>query len=80
MHVVDGIQCSDVLCCQPTHEVIQLAPYIVEVEHFVGDLRHFWTHLDFQFLIHTTVDYIQQRFSKVSASTEELHVFTNNHW
>lgn len=80
MYVVDGIQCSDVLCCQLIYEVIQFVLYIVEVEYFVGDFRYFWIYLDFQFFIYIIVDYIQQCFSKVSVSIEELYVFINNYW
>ena len=79
MHVVDDVQRSDVLFSQPVHEVIHALHHFVEVQDVAFDRFRFRTNLHFQFFINAAVDCVQHGFRQVSASTEELHLLTNNH-
>ena len=79
VHVVDDVQRSDVLFSQPVHEVIHALHDFVEVQDVAFDRFRFRTHLHFQFFIHAAVDSVQHGFREVGASTEELHLLTNNH-
>ena len=79
VHVVDAVQCGNILSGQPIHEFIHALEHGVVVQHFVFNRLGFRTDLVFGFFVHATVDCIQQGFGQVGTSTEELHVFTNYH-
>ena len=79
VHVVDNVQCSDVLFSQPVHEVIHALHNFVEVQNVAFDRFRFRTNLHFQFFINAAVDCVQHGFRQVCTRTEELHLFTNNH-
>ena len=80
MHVVDDVQCADVLHRQPVHEVVEAVHHFVVVQHVVHQRCRFRADLNLQLFIHPAVDCIQQRFGKVGACAEELHLLTNHHW
>ena len=80
MHVVDNVQCSNVLFRQPVHEVIHAIHDFVIVQHIAFDWFRLRTNLHFQFFINAAVDCVQHGFRQVCTRTEELHLFTNNHW
>ena len=79
VHVMDDVQCGNVLFSQPVHEVIHTFQHFVEVQNIAFDRFRLRTHLDFHFFINAAVDSVQHGFREVSASTEELHLLTNNH-
>ena len=68
VHVVDAVQGSHVLGCEPVHEVVHALHYGVIVKHFVGHRRFFRADLFFGFFVDATVDCI-----------EELHLFADYH-
>ena len=80
VHVVDDVQCSDVLFSQPVHEVIHALHDFVIVQHVAFDRFRLRTNLHFQFFINAAVDCVQHGFRQVCTRTEELHLLTNNHW
>ena len=79
MHVVDDVQRADVLHRQPVHKVVEAFHNGVVIQHVIHQRRGFRPDLDFQLLVHPTVNGVQQRFSEVGARTEELHLLANNH-
>ncbi len=79
VHVVDDVQCSDVLFSQPVHEVIHALHHFIIVQDIAFDRLRFRTNLHFQFFVNATVDCVQHGFRQVCTRTEELHLFTNDH-
>ena len=79
VHVVDAVQGSHVLGCEPVHEAVHALHYGVIVKHFVGHRRFFRADLFFGFFVHTAVDCVKQGFGEVGARTEELHLFADYH-
>ncbi len=80
VHVVDDVQCGDVLSCQPVHEMIQTIHYIVIIQVFRFNWLSFRADLNFQFFVNTAVDCVQHGFRQVRTGTEELHLLTDHHW
>ncbi|CHF94487.1 Uncharacterised protein [Salmonella enterica subsp. enterica serovar Typhi] len=79
VHVVDNVQCGDILFSQPVHEVIHAIHHFVEVQNIAFDRFGFRTNLHFQFFINAAVDCVQHGFRQVCTRAEELHLFTNDH-
>ena len=79
MHIVNEIQRADVLHRQPVHEVIEARHYGVVIQYLIQQRLGFRTDLDLQLLIHPAVDCVQQRFRKVGACAEELHLLADHH-
>ncbi len=79
MHVVNDVQRSHILFCQPVHEVIHTLHDGVEVQHIIADFVAFRSNLHFQFFIHAAVDCVEQGFRQVCTCTKELHLFADNH-
>ncbi|MNC19320.1 hypothetical protein D3C75_672500 [compost metagenome] len=79
VHVVDDIKCVHVSLSQPFHHRFEAFHYFVVIKVFGSDSRILRTYLCAGFLIHTTVDCIQQSFCQVSTGSEELHLFTDTH-
>ncbi|MNI64050.1 hypothetical protein D3C73_1194660 [compost metagenome] len=79
VHIVNDVQRTDVLHGQPVHKVVQALHHHVVIQHVIHQRRSFRPDLDFQLLIHTAVDCVQQCFGEVGTRTKELHLFADDH-
>ena len=80
VHVVNDVQGSNVLGCQPIHEFVHARKDSVVVQDFVHNRFGFRADLVFGFFVHAAVDCVQQGFCQVGTGAEELHLFADNHW
>ena len=73
MDQVEGVHIDT---CKPVHHLIETWHHIIIVEQIACDRTETGSTLLSCLGINTTVDGVKQTFSKVGASTEELHLLT----
>ena len=76
MHVVDHVQCINIQLGQPLHHFIIFSKYFIVIKVLRSNWLVSRSYLYFSLFINTTVDSVKKTLSKVSTSSEELHLFT----